>query len=252
MKLVTLTNKELQQDLRDKDIRFLYPLKSFSVGYPQTYEIEEIDDFLLINRLLTDEELDTLEKLLKKSHIKGIVFDDLGVLEVIKDLDIEKVLLLDHYATNVRSINYYLDYCDSVVVSSDLNIDEIEYISKNAKKEVIVMVFGLKRLMYSRRYLLTNYALHHKIELKTKIKSVINDKGFLILEDDYGTCFYAGKYYNALELLSLKNIKYFWYDCIDLDDEEIKRIIKDKAPTIGTETLFLHEVATYKIKGGEK
>ena len=195
-KLVTVTSEELKNALKDKkDITLLYPLKDFATGYSLYFDIKDIDDFVYVNRLLNDEELDQLEIILKSSNIKGIVFDELGVLEICQDLKITKILLLDHLALNSISINYYLDYVDSVVVSSDLNYEEIEYITKNAKKKVVIYVFGLKKVMYSRRNLLTNYQKYHKLASKNKEEAFINDKSFLIKEDNYGTSFYMGKYY---------------------------------------------------------
>ena len=100
----------------------LYPLKSYTVGYPITFDIKDIDGFVLINRILDDFDLDELDTILhEKNNIKGIVFDDLGILDIVSDLNITKILLINHYANNTRSINYYLEYVDSVVVSSDIN-----------------------------------------------------------------------------------------------------------------------------------
>lgn len=249
-KLVTVTSKKLEEKLKNKkDITLLYPLENYTIGYENYFNIEDIDDFVLINRILNDEELDNLANILKLSKIKGIVFDDLGILEVIKDLNIKKILLLDHLATNSISINYYLDYVDSVVVSSDLSYDEIESITRKAQKEVVIYAFGLKKLMYSRRNLLSNYATYQRLENKEKIDAKIEDKKFVIKEDKYGTSFYMGKYYNGLELLNLNNVLYFWYDLNYLDIDNALDIILNNKVSIETTTGFLHQELTYKVRG---
>ena len=244
-KIITITNKELIKDLSD-DVIKLYPLKFFCCGYSTEFSIDEIDDFVLINRILDDSALDKLENILKGSKIKGIIFDDLGILDIVKDMNITKILLLDHISNNSVSINYYLDYVDSVVVSSDISEKEIEYIVKNVKKKIVLSVFGLKKLMYSRRKLLTNYALHEEIDYKDKIKAKINDKEFIIKENEYGTCFYAYPYYNALSLK--KYSAYYWYDLIDLDNKTILDILNDKV-NIPTSRLFLDKETIYKLRG---
>ena len=250
MKLVTVTSNTISDKLKNnEDIMLLYPLKSYTVGYPITFDIKDIDGFVLFNRILDDFEIDELEKQLhEKNNIKGIVFDDLGILDIVSDLNITKILLINHYANNTRSINYYLEYTDSVVVSSDITEEEIKEIVKNTIKPVVVNVFGMKDLMYSRRLLLTNYAKHYNISNKDMIDAKINDNGFKIFENEYGTYFYASKYYNALDLLDLDNVLYFWYNPVFLDDEEILDVvINNDVNNIDNDSLFLDKATTYRI-----
>lgn len=250
MKLVTVTSNTISDKLKNnEDIMLLYHLKSYTVGYPITFDIKDIDGFVLINRILDDFDLDELDTILhEKNNIKGIVFDDLGILDIVSDLNITKILLINHYANNTRSINYYLEYVDSVVVSSDITEEEIKEIVKNTIKPVVVNVFGMKDLMYSRRLLLTNYAKHYNIQNKDMIEAKINDNGFRIFENEYGTYFYASKYYNALDLLDLDNVLYFWYNPVFLDDEEILDVvINNDVSNIDNDSLFLDKATTYRI-----
>ena len=249
-KLVTVINKDMINDLRDiKDVEFLYPLKSFCVGYNLEFSIEEIDGYILVNRILEDKDLDILEKLLANSKAKGIVFDDLGVIEIVKDLSMIKILLLDHLATNYESINYYLEYVDSVIVSNDLTKEEINEILEKANKPLVVNVFGLKTLMYSRRLLLSNYANHHNINIERKMDATISpSKYFKIIENDYGTKFYAGKCFNGLELLNCSNVLFYWYDLIDLEYDKILSLIKNnKIDDVNSDILFLNKPTIYKV-----
>ena len=249
-KLVTVINREIINDLRGiNGVDLLYPLKSFCVGYEIEFSIDEIDGYILVNRILEDKDLNLLEKLLANSKAKGMVFDDLGIIEIVKDLPMTKILLLDHIATNYESINYYLEYVDSVIVTNDLNKDEIEEILKKANKPLVVNVFGLKTLMYSRRLLLSNYAIFHNLKIERKIDATISPlKYFKIIENDYGTKFYAGKYFNGLELLNYSNVLFYWYDLIDLEPDKILSLIKDnKIDDINSDMLFLDKPTIYKV-----
>lgn len=246
-KLVTVTNKDYISKLKKEDVTLVYPLRFFSTGYEEYFDISDIDDFVLINRILTDSDLDKLEVMLKNSHIKGIIFDDLGMLDVIKDLNITKILLLDHIANNSKSVNYYLEYVDSVVVSSDLSKEEIKLVVKNANKKVVVFAFGLKALMYSRRNLVTNYEKHFKIEENNILDASINNKYFKFIESKEGTKVYAYPYYNALELLNLDNVLYFWYDPILLDVENIIKVLHGDTKSIETSPIFLDKKTVYKV-----
>ena len=248
-KLVTVTNREIIDDLRrDANITLVYPLKSFCVGYEVEFDISEIDDYVLVNRILDDNDLDKLESILNSSNIKGIVFDDLGIIDIVANLDITKILLLDHLATNTKSINYYLEYVDSVVVSNDLTEEEIRNIVANVSKPLVINVFGLKTLMYSRRLLLSNYEMYHNLKEERIVDASIEDKYFKIVENDYGTLFYAKNYYNALCLLDLDNVLFFWYNPIFLDNEKIIKLVLDNDITdINSEPLFLDKKTYYKV-----
>ena len=118
---------------------FLFGLEEFCVGY-NTYSLSVIDSvevsnkYLLINRVLDCKSIDKLKDILKDINgIKGIVFEDIGVLNLINDLklDVEKILFQNHFGTNKDSINFWLDRVDSVFVSNEITYDEINYICKN-------------------------------------------------------------------------------------------------------------------------
>lgn len=246
-KLVTVTNKEIISKLNKEDVTKVYPLRFFSVGYEEYFDISEIDDFCLINRILTDDDLDKLEKILKSSKIKGILFDDLGVLDVIKDLNIIKIFIGDHINNNASSINYYLDYVDSIVVSTDLSFDEIEYITEHVKKDVVIYTFGLKALMYSRRNLLHNYEEYYNLEKDNEINTSINDKHFKVIESDFGTRIYAYPFYYDERLKKLDHVLYNWYDVNTLDNNKIIEVLNDNFSNIEVSNAFLDKKSVFKV-----
>lgn len=246
-KLVTVTNKEIISKLNKEDVTKVYPLRFFSVGYEEYFDISEIDDFCLINRILTDDDLDKLEKILKSSKIKGILFDDLGVLDVIKDLNIIKIFIGDHINNNASSINYYLDYVDSIVVSTDLSFDEIEYITEHVKKDVVIYTFGLKALMYSRRNLLRNYEEYYNLEKDNEINTSINDKHFKVIESNFGTRIYAYPFYYDERLKKLDHVLYNWYDVNTLDNNKIIEVLNDNFSNIEVSNAFLDKKSVFKV-----
>ena len=242
-KLVTVTNKDFISNLKKEDVTLVYPLRFFSVGYEEYFDIKDIDDFVLVNRILNDEELNNFEEILVSSDVKGIMFDDLGILDIVKDMNITKILILDHISNNVSSINSYLEYVDSIVVSSDLSEEEIRNIVKNVNKKVVIYTFGLKGLMFSRRNLLDNY----KLDKEKVIDSHINNKFFKVIESDYGTKVYAYPYYDGTSLLDLDNVLYFWYDPILLDINNIRKVLNNDLSNIDCSRIFLDKKIVYKV-----
>ena len=77
---------------------FVYPLFSFCVGVENEFslsEIKEKNSYLFVNRVLDEESANNLNMLLHKlpNNIKGIIFDDVGIIKMIEDVKIEKILM---------------------------------------------------------------------------------------------------------------------------------------------------------------
>ena len=74
---------------------FVYPLFSFCVGVENEFslsEIKEENSYLFVNRVLDEESANNLNMLLHKlpNNIKGIIFDDVGIIKMLEDVKIEK------------------------------------------------------------------------------------------------------------------------------------------------------------------
>jgi len=241
---------------------FLFPLKDFCVGFNDTYTLDEIEDnsFILINRILDNNSLDKLEIVLKNNtkKIKGIVYDDFGVLHIINklNLDVIKINYQNHFGTNYESINENLKFNDSVVVSTDITKEEIDTICSKTNKKVCIFLFGLVQAMYSRRLLLTNFYNEFNIENKNNVGAYekISNNKFIMVENEYGTVGYQKNYYNGFELIDNDNVLYFITNPLFLnEDEQLKLIncIENKKfdLDIPADTGFLHKETIYKLKG---
>ena len=232
--LLLVTNQTIVSKLKkESNITFLFPISKFSVGFPTSFlvdEIKEEDAFIFVNRIMDAECIEDFKEFLKKlpSNIKGIVFDDVGVLEVLNTIPnkLTKILFLNHFNCNYLSINAYLEYVDSVVVSTDITEGEVDEILKKASKPLVLFTFGYINIMYSRRLLLTNYNDHfnRKVDPDSKLT---NDLGqdFKIVQNEYGTVIYTGEPFNGLSYLGKENVMYYMISTLFLTDEEVLRII---------------------------
>lgn len=259
--LVTVNNLDIIKELKKVGIAtFLFPLKGYTVGFPNTFslsDIKEENSYLFINRILPSEEIDNLKLLLNDlpNNIKGIVFDDLGILEIIKDLKIKKILYLNHFGTNYESINYFLEYVDSMVISTDVTREEINAILDKTIKPLTIYGFGYVPVMYSRRLLLTNFNKHFNLE--TKNHAVISDKiannQFKVFENEYGTILYHNKPSSSLEIKH-DNILYYLVNTVFLSDEEIIHLFESIKNghdiKLEYDNGFLDKPTIYKLKGG--
>ena len=260
--LYIVNNINLINDLKKVFVsNFLFPLKDFCVGFNNTYTLDEIEEnqYILINRILDNNSLDMLEEILRnnKKKIKGIVYDDFGVLHLINklNLDVEKICYQSHFLTNYKSVNEHLNFNDSIVVSSDITKEEITNIANKANKEVCVFLCGYNMVMYSRRQLLSNFYDEFNLDLDNTIEISENTSNneFIMVENEYGTVGYSKKFYNGLELLDTNNVKYFIVNPLFLNDRDSLTLINDIAKkelsiNVDSDAGFLHKKTIYKLK----
>ena len=231
--VVVSTDTILAKLKEESNITFLFPMEGFSVGFPKTFKLEDIEEehaFILVNRMLDLEGILKFKEMIRHfpKNIEGIVFDDIGVLQVLLDsnINITKILFLNHFNCNYVSINAYLSYVDSVVVSTDITKDEVKEILKRADKPLVLYTFGYMNIMYSRRKLITNYNehFHHK---EKQINEITNDMGssLKIVENDYGTVIYTGSPFNGLDFRGSSNVLSYLINTIFLSDEEVIHIL---------------------------
>lgn len=252
--LVTINKLEDIEKLKELGItKYVFPLKDFCVGIPNTFLVSQIscDAFLFINRVLDNDSIDKLRVIINNlpKNIIGIIFDDLGVYELIKDKPLEKILYLSHFNANSKSVNIYLDMVDSVILSTDITKDEILYIIKNAKKEISLFTFGYVGVMYSRRLLINNYCKYHNLEYKNKIVIENTNHKFIVYENNYGTYFYHDKIFDGRELMDL-NAKYYLINSTFLNINDIIDFINGKDIS-NSDKGFLYKETIYKLKDDE-
>ncbi len=249
------------EDYRKAGVQaFLFALDGYCVGY-NTYSLEEINKidvsnkYILLNRILDCKDIDNLKELLPKFNCKGIVYEDIGVYNLVKELglDIEMIFYQNHFGTNVRSINFWLDRGDSVFVSNEITYDEIKEIVNKAKKSVVLHLYGYNQVMYSRRLLLTNWSEEFNIPKKNKnvIEELVTKIKFRVIENEFGTVMYSENIFNGLDLLELDNVKYGYVNTTFLDHDTVMKMI-ETGKFDGGDRGFLEKETIYKLKEVKK
>lgn len=256
--LIAVTSEDLLK-LKVKNINFLFPMTGYSVGFYHTFTFEEISvphSYIFINRILDKETISNLKRDLANlpETIAGICFTDLGILHIVKELNlsVQLIYMQNHNTTNRLSIEYYLEYVDSVLLSTDITEEEMRLILDNVKKPLVVPYFMRADAMYSRRTLLTNYADHFGYPKKTMetLQEEITDQSFFAVENEYGTVLYADKFIDYHEF-SHENILYYYINPLGLTNSEIEAILNGEE-ILNTDTGFLHKETYYRLKEEEE
>ena len=241
---------------------FLFALEGYSVGY-NTYTLEEINKidvsnkYVMINRVLDCDAVDSLKEILPLLNAKGLVYEDIAVYNLVKELnlDIEMIFYQNHFGTNIHSVNFWLDRVDSMFISNEITKEEIKNILDNVSKDVVLHLYGYNQVMYSRRKLLSNWSEFFDIEKKNT--NVLVDRAtkvkFRAMENEYGTVMYSGNIFNGKDLLDLNNVKYYYVNTTMIShDEVIDFLTNTNHNSDNEDDGFLNKETIYKLKERNK
>lgn len=255
---VIISNLKEAKEIKDIVDAYLIPLKDLSINYPNTFDMEDIkyiknfdkEIYVFINKNIHNNELDKLKEALKeidKLNINGIIFYDIALVELKKELNLktELVWFQEHLSTNYATVNYWYDKeVKYAYLSSELTKREIYEIRKNTKSKLFVNMFGYIPMFTSRRHLVDNYI--NTFNIKEKGNKIYKEgKYYNINDTENGTTVYSDYILNIKEDI---DADYLVFNS-NMIDEDIKEIIKDyKNNKQKEETGFLYQETIYKVK----
>lgn len=243
----------------------ILPLKELSVGSSFFVSLEEIiklktdkEKIVLINKIMHNNDLELLKETLIKlnqSDVKKIIFYDLSVYTLSKELNINNIELTigqDHLNRSIKSNNFYNELgINYSYISNDITIDEIKEIKENTKMKLFYMAYGRIPLFCSRRYLVSNYFDYIKKEKKESNYYIQNKEDKLyISEEDNATLIYS----DIVNLINhVEELEFIDYLVLDFNNiEEYKDIINNFKNKIkdGKEYYlgFYNTKTIYKVK----
>lgn len=261
--IVVPDKKENINNILSKNIKgIILGVTNLSI-YDLTLDIEEIIDIsnntdkkiiIAINKMIHSKDLELVKEVLNKikdTKISGILFYDIGILKIAKDLNINKELILsqEHLNASINSNNFYYNKgINSTFITSDITYNEILEIKNNTKMNIYYTVYGYLPIFYSRRSLLTNYFKYINQD-KNSNKYYIYDKEnkFLVRELEYGTIIYSPLVNLINNTEKLKDINLVidlsYTDNIDIIDDFI-----DNKKTENEYLGFFDTKTTYKLR----
>ena len=275
-KLMYIPNKkELTSDVD----AYLLGIENLSVNMPVYFTLEEIKNintdkevFICLNKNMHSQDLKLLEETLielSKLNIKGIFFYDIGVLNIVKrlNLNIPLVWAQEHMTTNYETINFwYNEGVEYTQVSEEIKEEEIINIKHNTKSKLIVPILGYFPMFVSRRHLKENYLSEFSLKDDSKINYIEKEGKIYPIVDEKVTTVYTSSYLNGIkEFLNLKkeNIEYVLINGFLLKDENkiinmFKTVTNENIEEYNNEisnildnnidTFFLHKDTIYKVK----
>ncbi len=269
---------------------FILGLENYCINYPSVSldEIKKLSSkyslFISVNKNIFNNELaDLTEKLVELSHlsIRGVLFYDLGVLNIVRENNISLNLVWHqtHMVTNYNTCNFYYEKGVSAgFLANEITLDEILEIKKRTKMKLMVECFGYPIMSHSRRMLLTNYFKSIGKEKENRVYHLENmNEDYLLKESSDGASILYGKLINGVKpLFDLveNDIDYVVLDMQEVDksigkevlttysniirnyasitEKEKDSIINRMNYLIGDSTNFFYKRTIYKVKKGDK
>ena len=265
---------------------FIFGLKGYSINYPEL-SLEEIkslsktvDLFISINKNLFNNELDDIKLILielSKLPIKGILYYDLGLLNLVLEnkIDIDLIWHQTHMVTNYNTCNYYYDKGVKYgFLANEITLEEILEIKEKTNMKLMVEVFGYPIMSHSRRSLLSNYFKSIQKEKENRTYHLEDrENNYLLKETENGASILYGKLINGTKPLfdlienkidygildmqevdistSLKVLDTYQYIYDNIDNitaKEKEEIIDSMNKLIGDSTNFFYKKTIYKVK----
>ncbi len=99
-----------------------------------------VKSYLTLNTIIYDEELPIMREMVelaKESGVSAIIASDLSVMEYAKAKGVEIHISTQCNITNIEAIRFYARYADVMVLARELNIRQIEAITRAIKEQNI-------------------------------------------------------------------------------------------------------------------
>lgn len=193
-----------------------------SCYYDHLYSLEEIESIVDIahrqnqkvyvnaKKIIHEQDIDKVTYLVKELEKIGIdyyIYGDVAFLEIVGNLQINAKLIYQvaTYMTNKYDINEMLKDNNSVVVSTELSLEEMKEIINDTPKELYLHAFGYYPIFHSRRELISNYLIYRNREIDLEanydVVEELRKTHYPIEQNENGMVVYLDGAYNLTEEL---------------------------------------------------
>ena len=238
-------------------------------------EIKDKDIFISLNKNMHNKDLDVVRNILielNDYNIKGVLYYDIGVLNIYKSLDLNYDLVWsqEHLTTNYNTINYWNFFgVNYTYLSSDITEEEIIEIIKNTKSKLMVNLFGYLPMFVSKRHIIKNYLEYFNLKDNSEINYIYKEEKFYpIIDNNIGTQVYSNNILNGIKTSLNINVDYIILNSFNIELDKFINVIKmfksvneDNVEEYNekingmfnnVDTGFLNTKTIYRVKKNEK
>ena len=221
---------------------FIIGIKDMCVNTNFCIDIEEIDllnkfkdkdIFISLNKNMHNKDLEIVKEILIKLNnynIKGVLYYDVGVLNIYNKLDLKYDLVWsqEHLTTNYNTINYWNSKGSKYTyISSDITEEEIIKITERSKSKLMVTLFGYLPMFVSKRHIVKNYLQYFKLNDESSINYIEKeDKTYPIIDNSIGTQVYSNNILNGIKSSLNINVDYIVLNSFHVELDNFINVIE--------------------------
>ena len=260
-------------ELDKKDIGgFIVGIEGFSIFQSLKLKVEDIKNintnkelYVFINKPIHNSELDDIKNILislSKMNISGVLFEDIAIYKLNKDLNLNLNLIWasNHLPTNSYSCNYWNKKgCSGALLSTELMVTDFIDIKKNTNMNIFVYLYGYIPIFESSRTLITNYLKHVDKECNSN-KYYMYEKicnRYYPIYEEYGNTFITEDILNGINVVNeLKDIDYIILNSLMHKEKEFNNVVDEYIEELNGKvfdkkdvfTGFLFKESIFKVK----
>ncbi len=260
-------------ELDKKDIGgFIVGIEGFSIFQSLKLDVDDIKNintnkelYVFINKPIHNNELDSIKDILislSKMNISGVLFEDIAIYKLNKDLNLNLNLIWasNHLPTNSYSCNYWNKKgCSGALLSTELMVSDFIDIKKSTNMNIFVYLYGYIPIFESSRTLITNY-LKHVNKKSDGNRFYIHEKQsdrYYPIYEEYDNTFITEDVLNGINVVNdLKDIDYIILNSLMHKEEDFNTVVDEYIDALNGNKInkkdvftgFLFKESIFKVK----
>lgn len=197
--------------------------------------------YVIVNMIVHNSYIKSLQEFLdfiKELDVDGIIFGDLAVYQLAKNIGIQSKLV---YNPETLNTNYYDPVFWSILgikgltVSKEITLEDIKIISKDKTFEISLVGHGHLNMFHSRRPLIENFFKYTNKEYEEyvnnrnlRVVEEMRDESYPIFQDNHGTHIFRAKSLESFKEINTLNdsLDVFIIDGIFKDNLYLENTLK--------------------------
>jgi putative protease len=198
--------------------------------------------YIALNIMMHNKVIETVKEFLdfvKTIDVSGIIFGEVGVYQVAKELEMEHLLI---YHPETLNTNYYDPIywhnlgIKGVTIAKEITLDDMKEICQNSPLEMSMIGHGHLNMFHSRRPLIENFFKYNREEYEElinnrnlRIVEEIRDESYPIFQDRHGTHIFRDKALESYREINIINqsLDVFMIDGIFKDTTYLIKVLKN-------------------------
>lgn len=219
--------------------------------------------YISMNIMMHNKDIEDIKQFLgfvKTLDISGIIFGEVGVYQVAKELAMEDLLIYHPETLNTNLYDpIFWDHLGikGITISKEITLEEMKNICKDSPLEMSMIGHGHLNMFHSRRPLIENFFKYNRSEYEDlinnrnlRIVEEIRNEAYPIFQDLHGTHIFRDK---ALESFQeIQNIResldVFIIDGIFKDDDYLLKVVSEYQAILNQKEQTLAEEISKKYQ----